>query len=65
MPPPLPPEVVAAGADGPDTDPPPTPLTRGAEVGVASGPFGPVLALRGAGLGALWPDMAIVRSCTE
>jgi hypothetical protein len=52
MVPPVPPVAVVVGADGAAPDPPPTPLTRGAAVGVVRGPFGPVLALRGAGLGA-------------
>lgn len=58
MPPPLPdPPAAGTGADGPGADTPPTPFTRGTVVGVGKGPFGPVLALRGAGLGALCPDM--------
>jgi len=70
MPPPVPPPApeAAAGAGGgpvPVPPPTPTPFTIAVEVGVASGPLGPVLALRGAGLGALWPDMTIVHSCTE
>lgn len=62
--PPLFPEVVVAGPEGPATGPPATLFTRGAAVGVARGPLGPVLALRGAGLGALWPDMVILCSST-
>ena len=62
MPPPAPPVALAAGAEGAFTDPPVMPLTRGAEVGVARGPFGPVLALRGAGLGA---DIVTLSSCTR
>lgn len=58
MPPPLAdPPAAGTGADGPDADTPPTPLTRGTEVGVVKGPLGPALALRGAGLGALCPDI--------
>ena len=45
-----------AGAPEPATAAAPTPLTSDAPV-VARSPFGPVLALRGAGLGALGPDM--------
>lgn len=50
MPPPLPPADAAVGAAFPVALA--TPLTKGAVVGVVRGPFGPVLALRGAGLGA-------------
>ena len=59
--PPAPGAALAAGAGGAFPDPPVMPLTRGAEVGVTKGPFGPVLALRGAGLGA---DMVNLWSCT-
>jgi hypothetical protein len=65
MPPPPLPVVAGAGTEAPETEAPATPFTRGAEVGVARGPFGPVLALRGAGLGALCPDMAIELSCAN
>ena len=65
MPPPPLPVVAGAGTEAPATEAPATPFTRGAEVGVARGPFGPVLALRGAGLGALCPDMATVLSCAD
>jgi hypothetical protein len=65
MPPPPLPVVAGAGTEAPETEAPATPFTRGAEVGVARGPFGPVLALRGAGLGALCPDMAIELSCAD
>ena len=46
-----PPTDGAAGT--PDADTLATPLTRGTVAGVGRGGFGPVLALRGAGLGAL------------
>jgi hypothetical protein len=62
MPPAAAPVVAVVGPDGAVPDPLATPLTRGAAVGVGRGPFGPVLALRGAGLGA---DMMIKRSCTS
>lgn len=52
---------VVAGA--PDADTVATPFTRGAAVGVVKGAFGPMLALRGAGLGALWPDILTRCSC--
>ncbi|EXJ60911.1 hypothetical protein A1O7_05064 [Cladophialophora yegresii CBS 114405] len=55
------PVVAGAGADGADPDPLATPFTSGAVEGVTRGPLGPVLALRGAGLGA---DILILWSCT-
>jgi hypothetical protein len=43
-----------------------TPLTKGAAVpGVTKGPFGPVLALLGAGGGAPCPDIAMPFSCAK
>lgn len=48
--------VGCIGTPEPATVAAPTPLTSDAPV-VAKRPLGPVLALRGAGLGALGPDM--------
>ena len=59
------PPALGTGPDAPVTVPLATPLTRGAAVGVVKGPLGPVLALRCAGLGAFWPDIAILCSCTN
>ena len=59
--PPDPAVAFAAGADVAAPDPPVMPLTSGTDVGVGKGPFGPVLALRGAGLGA---DMVKLSSFT-
>lgn len=64
IPPPPPPDGAATGADVPETGAFATPFTRGAEVGVANGPFGPVLALLGPGLGAVCPDIVAALSCT-
>ncbi|EXJ69851.1 uncharacterized protein A1O5_06923 [Cladophialophora psammophila CBS 110553] len=61
MPPLEPPVAPVVGAEGTEPDALATPLTKGAVVGVTKGPFGPVLALRGAGLGA---DIVTVNSCT-
>ena len=63
LPPPPEPPDDAVGAAGAGAEPAVTPFTKGAAPDV-KGPFGPVLALRGAGLGALCPDMVILCSCT-
>lgn len=60
-PPPPPPDGADTGAGAPVVEAFATPFAR---VGVAKGPFGPVLALLGAGLGAVCPDIVAGLSCT-